>query len=357
MNIMKENKDTLITPIIAICIFLDFIFFHAAALHARYTVRISPEYNFLDGHTTYQLGGKNVQTLFFEDGTVAYSGLLQRDPTSELKFPFDTPLISLQCEFEISSDILFRLDFKNDIGTSYAGKMEDSDWGVWQNEYDDEWSNPDSLDIYSESDADITVRIIDINLRKILGKYTPMQVSLIGGGGLIYQKFNYDIKNTHQWSPSSALFHERFAGDDTIFLSGMTLNYDVEYMIPYIEGGLKFIENKYEIDGFIAYSFITQVRDKDNHLRRSPPFTSKGDYDGKALILTLNMVYHFHPSVALSLCYRQSSIVAEGTQQYSILNTAIERDSETYLADIYGKIESSIASDQQVVGIGIEFTF
>ena len=135
----------------------------------------------MEGHTTYQIGGKF--------STPSGSGYLW-NPISELEFPLEVSVAMVKGSFGISEYHRISAEIKKTI-TSDAGKMKDSDWGYF---YADGCNSCDynSLDVYSESDANLENGILsDIKLSYMLDE------SFFIGAGFKYQKFEYEVRDKH----------------------------------------------------------------------------------------------------------------------------------------------------------------
>lgn len=166
------------------------------ALDVDFGFGISPPLgDSLSGDTTYKIGGTRID---------AYGRRWeQRDPTSELKFPLDVSMARFRGGIQLGNagvgSFEINLELRKNI-TEDAGKMEDSDWGIL---YDEEigWPDPDSLDIYSESDAELDAFMMDLHLRyhfPTIAGFLKFSVGI----GYKYQHFEYEISNLDQWYPS-----------------------------------------------------------------------------------------------------------------------------------------------------------
>lgn len=105
----------------------------------------------MSGDTTYEIGGEF-------SGSFAYT---YRFPISELKFPLDVYMASAHGTLNFQDRWSIHVNGKKNI-TDDAGKLEDSDWGIWYEE-GCPYCSSDSLDIFSESDAELDALIIDID--------------------------------------------------------------------------------------------------------------------------------------------------------------------------------------------------
>ena len=247
----------------------------------------------LSGDTTYQIGGM-----------VNYPGGVDKIhfPLSELEFPLDVYMVSMEGSLEFAKKWKVSANVKKNI-TGDAGKMKDSDWGFF---FDD----PDSLDIYSESDADLEVLITDINLRYRF--YEKLNWSFIAGLGYLRQNFDYEISKLDQWYPSSNDYVGYDIGHE--YVSGKVLEYEITYSIPYIEIGTQLtIKDKFSVEASLGYSPIVNVTDEDNHILRSK--VSEGDCDGDAILLSLEGRYDFPKHWFLTLHLDYMTIDTDGRQK------------------------------------------
>jgi len=139
----------------------------------------------LSGYTKYQIGG----TIDSPSGNAQV-----HFPISELDFPLDVSIVSAEISKESTEGWKFGLTLKKSL-TSDAGTMKDSDWGVYYLEgYS--WAEQNTLDVYSESDADLDAFIIDVDVQYRF--YRKSVWSLSGGLGYMYQNFTYEISNLDQ---------------------------------------------------------------------------------------------------------------------------------------------------------------
>jgi outer membrane protease len=256
----------------------------------------------LGGDTTYQIGGTVV------DPSASYN---YHFPISELEFPLDVYMISVEGSIEFAEKWKISVGLKKNI-TDDAGKMKDSDWGVpFEDPPGSEswwWYGPNSLDIYSESDADLDALIVDINLRYRF--YEKSNWSFITGLGYLRQNFDYACRLIEQWSPSG------LSGYDYNGTGEVGLAYEVTYNIPYMQIGAQLkIKDKFRFEAILGYSPIVNVEDKDSHLLRDPPIFAKGDCDGDAILFSFTGRYDFLKNWFLTTEFGQAQIDTEGTQK------------------------------------------
>lgn len=270
-----------------------------------------------EGDTTYQIGG-TVST-----PSTAYE---MHFPISELEFPLDVYMISLSGSIEITKKLFLSAKAKKNI-TDDAGKMKDSDWITL--------SNPDQLDIYSESDTELDALIIDINLQYRF--FEKSGWSFNAGVGYLYQKFDYECSLIRQWSPSG------LSGYDYTGTGEVGLTYEVRYSIPYTEIGAQFKIKDFSVETTLGYSPFVNAKDEDHHILRSK--VNKGDCDGDAIFFSLKGQYDFLKNWFLTLGFEFMKIETEG-------------ESDAYFYGVYDHtIDEEIFSEQKVIAFTVGYVF
>jgi outer membrane protease len=297
------------------------------------------------GHTTYQIGGD-----------VKYANGDREElhfPLSELKFPLDVYMASLSASAEFKEKWRLAINVKKNI-TDDAGTMEDSDWGIWHMGEElphkrgyvcnPEYCSSDSLDIYSESDAELDALIIDQDFRyTFLNKaFRKTRLSFFAGAGLIYENFNYEVSNVDQWYPS---YEDYFGVElDHQKVSGKVLTYDIKYYIPYIKAGTSFaFLERFDVEGSFAISPYLIIKDKDNHILRQKE--SEGELEGSAIMLSVEGRYIFLRHWFLKLALNYMGLYAKGEQEQSL------RGSD------FATIDQEITSEQMTAMLKAGVTF
>ena len=205
--------------------------------------------------------------------------------------------------------------------------MKDSDWMTS--------SNPDQLDIYSESDAELDALIIDINLRYRF--FEKSVLSFNAGIGYLHQQFNYDVYDLDQWYPSGVY------GTGHDYVSGKVLAYEVSYSIPYMEIGAQFKIKDISVETTFGYSPFVNAHDEDNHLLRYK--LNKGHCRGDAMFVSFKGEYNFLNNWFLTLGLEYMKIETEGA-------------SNAYFYGIYDHtIDEEIFSEQKVVAFTMGYVF
>jgi hypothetical protein len=290
----------------------------------------------LNGYTKYQIGG-TVDYFTGESTEVHF-------PISELDYPLDVYMVSVGARIESGENWKLALDIKKNI-TSDAGTMEDSDWGVYYLS-PEEFIEPTqefqqhTLDIYSESDADLDALMIDIDFQYRF--YRKLNWSFSGGLGYIFQHFDYEASNVDEWYPSSYYYFGEDIGHACV--SGQVATYDVIYSIPYLEVAAEFkIKDTFSIEGSLGYAPYIHVTDDDDHMLRSK--VSKGDLYGDAVMISLEGRYNVTDNWFLTLQFNHTTMNAEGRSKSSFY-------------DFYTHtIDEEIESEQTCTSISIGYLF
>ena len=270
-----------------------------------YLFSLSAGINKMSGHTTYQIGGKV--------DTPEGSGY-QRFPTSELEFPLNVYMFTINAAAKLFENWKVNCKYNRSI-TSDAGKMKDSDWGINYNEIS-WWGDPNSLDIYSESDAHLDAWIAEADISYMFMKiHSGDFVTLVSAGaGYIYQNFYFEVSNLDQWYPSMNNYYGYDVGHDR--QSGLVGTYEVTSSIPYFE--LAFEMNYREIlyiDMSLGYSPFVKVNDDDHHLLREPVLISKAKCDGNAKLFSIGARCFMPRIVFVEIKYEYISVDTDGREK------------------------------------------
>ena len=283
----------------------------------------------LGGDTTYQIGGTIATPLGI--GQLHF-------PISELEFPLDVWMVSVEGSKEFAEKWKMSVGVKKNITTD-AGKMKDSDWGAYfLDGY--AWAEKDTLDIYSESDAELDALIMDIDLRYRF--YEKPSWAFFAGLGYIHQNFDYEISNLDQWYPSSTYYFGADLPHD--YVSGKVLTYEITYSIPYIEIGLQgTFKQNFSVETSLGYSPIVEAEDEDVHILRDR--VSKADCEGDAILFSLRARFDFSKNWLVMAEFDYTKIEADGT-------------SRTYVGGAYSHtIDQEITSEQIFAGLSVGYAF
>jgi hypothetical protein len=206
-----------------------------------------------NGNATYSIGG-NAWTP--ETGSVRLP-----DKLSELKFPLDVAYGTVGGTMVWNGRVEIFGSFMGNL-TDTSSKMEDSDWGVFS-------EDPDRLDIYSESDAELTAVAVDVGGRYWLRSLdsTNRVVWSVGvGPALLYQRYDWTISNVDQGYPSQpGLAHDIVAGE--------VATYNVDVVMPYFNACaiVKFKRLSGRAEAGLG---LVLVRDEDDHVLRQKRSTA-----------------------------------------------------------------------------------
>ena len=250
----------------------------------------------MSGNTTYQIGYPvTVPTT----GT-QYAGYF---PFSQLEWPLDIWLARIDAGLKLGDSWRINGVLKKNFSDP-GGKMKDSDWITD--------SNPGQLDIYSESNiSNFDALTFDIDVEWDFLKRQSW--SLYAGLGYQYQRFEYEAKLIHQYSPSGLPDFEAY-GDGRV-----AITYEITYGMPYLKIGTDFhIKDKFTLAGSFAWSPLVNAKDEDHHLlRENGGKLCTGDMDGNAYMINLSAKYNFTPSWFLKGGFQYTKIDVDG-EQYQI---------------------------------------
>ncbi len=303
----------------------------------------------VSGFTTYQIGGD------FTSGD-GVSGTY-RFPLSELEFPLNVFMTTVSAGLTIDEKFVVRAKYRHNnlFGAhkfnSFAGSMKDSDWGYWYLVSGGEaWADPDTLDIYSESDAYLTAAEARIGF---LYRAVRKEAVTFGLGiGFLYQLFDYRVKNLDQWYPSYEDYAGRidpdFSGHDRY--GGSVIEYRVEYFIPAIETELGLAFGNLSLVFSLGFSPCACARDLDDHLLRYK--TAEGESIGFAVLSSLDLKYAVHKNVAIGFTAGLVTVYARGEQvqnQYEDYNGVPEGE--------IGTVQNLIFTRQISAGMKLSLMF
>ncbi|MCP4136542.1 MAG: omptin family outer membrane protease [bacterium] len=260
------------------------------------------------GYALYRIGGTVVDN---NNGAIGQSV----DPISQLEFPLNVFMASLDVELTFSDTVRLHVNGKKSINSS-SGKMEDSDWGIWFSA-GNYWADSKSLDVFSESDSSLNSFMIDGDVQfNIIHR---RKVSCYFGAGLFYQNMQFDISNLDQSYPSYSRYSGNLSSQYSghTYISGTGITYDVEYFIPYLVLSPEVsITNDFIVSGRLGFSPYVIANDVDDHILRSKKMTGKSS--GTAFLINLRAQYYFSSYFYIKL-YLDSLLVdtvGEQTQVY-----------------------------------------
>lgn len=290
----------------------------------------------MQGHTTYQIGGW-VDTPEGSDYV--------RFPLSELKFPLDVAIGTFSADFRLNERWKFTMGIKTNL-TSDAGKMKDSDWGIYYGEYD--WANdPNALHVLSKTDADLEAFIADVSARFYFAETRARNQSrflFFVGGMYIHHYFDFEVRNLDQWYPAANDYYGYEVEHDRV--SGLVGTYEVTKHIPAMIFGVELFTNgELSFEALLGFSPIVSVEDEDHHLLREPVKVSKAECEGEAVLFSLAGNYRFNPNWSIDAKFDYISIETDGTED--------QYDGGVFSASIDQKNFSDITTYE----IGVRYSF
>ena len=242
------------------------------------------------GNTTYQIGG----TVRDPEGVDEYWF-----PISELVFPMNVQQIAVDTTLSLGKQRRFQLSLGAAGNlTSDAGTMEDSDWMTE--------ANPNQLDVYSESDAELDAVMLGAD---ILYKFMQEEIMSIGAGiGFFYQQLDYECHDFVQSYPSSPWWGYDYGW-------GLGIIYEITYHVPYVQlrADLSLLKEKLQLGISLAVAPYLTAEDYDNHVLRE--IISYGDYDGIGTMGSLECTFHFLKHWFVEARLEGRAFSADGTQK------------------------------------------
>lgn len=299
----------------------------------------------LGGDTTYQIGGQ------------IPGGDKVHFPISELAFPLDTWCATVRGQVELIR--YFRFSATVNAGTTKdAGNMEDSDWGYyWLNTTDyptsHAWASPSSLDIYSESTAELSTLTADARFDARFYRCPTWSI----GAALGYrrQHFDFEIRDTMQYYPSAEGYFPFVSppANNPQTIPGKTLTYEVTNHLPYAGLFVSVTADSFTLEVLGAYSPYAKARDKDDHLLRHK--VSEGDTEGRATLVSIDACWQWTPTIS-GLC-RLSGLKMETDGLQTQTQSAYTTAGGQSVAAGQWQIEQKITSTQFELFLGLGFNF
>jgi outer membrane protease len=289
----------------------------------RPDIRLSVGIGYLQGETSYQIGGHSDSPQF---GPYDYN-----DPLSELDWPLNVIMGSVDLTasyWRLSGALSYKMNFSDP-----KQKMEDSDWLTP--------GAPGQLDVYSESSVTLDAKIFDGNINFEFLKYNGWGMQI--GVGYLWQDFSYVASNFDQWYPSSP-------STPHIYYSGRGITYDVTYEIPYAQLLVNF--NTKKLRGALAYQYspFVNAEDEDKHLLRSK--VGKGYDSGYMNAVRFNCTYDFtkHFFGGIDLSWRQIQTTGYQRQHQDAC-------AENGYREWWGDIDNEIYSEQRECKLSAGYKF
>lgn len=289
----------------SILVFFLVSLFVCVALPVSAGVDLSVGGGYLKGKTQYRIGGRAV----YADGSTTQIHF----PLSELRFPLDSYVIKGQVDIDFAKKWALMLSAETNL-TDDSGKMEDSDWGVW------EGSPINRLDIFSKSDTEMDMYAVEGKLTyELYSAYygqnalrpetgnSDINFTYTVGIGYKYQNYDFEVYDLDQWYPSSPTTpHD--------IVAGLVLKYDAEYQLPYLEVGMKMdVYDRFALGLDVGYAPLIAFKDKDQHLLRDKVNVADHGWEGDAFMGRLSMRYNISRRWYVNADYEVMQLTSEGT--------------------------------------------
>ncbi len=225
--------------------------------------------------------------------------------------------------------------------------MKDSDW-VYFNLASGgaAWADPDSLDIYSESDAFLTAMRARFFFHYRAVMQEPLAFAI--GLGFIYQFFDNEVKNLDQWYPSYSRYDDYLPAiyDEHMIVKGTILTYRAEYFIPAINTALHGLWGPVALTVALGFSPCAFARDHDDHVLRYK--RGKGKALGFAAFSSVSLEYVFAKIVILGVFADIFTVWSKGEQRQTQY-----QDYSGIPKGYIGTVENRIMTRQ--VSLGLKF--
>lgn len=275
----------------------------AAAKKNLPTVELNVSGGYLDGDTTYEIGGK----VNYPNGAEELPF-----PISRLEFPFDLAVMTGELVYRPWTRWRFSLNGMVNVSDTNE-YMKDSDW-IYGN-----YGDPTQKDIYSHSKVDANLYSVDARLRYTLvtamernlemgytGDEPDVWYTFFAGLGFRYEDYNYDVYDVVQWYPN-------FPTLPADKVSGPVLKYELQFEIPFAELGCEFWwADDFRLELSTAFSIFVHGSDKDLHLLRDRVSSLSSGWDGKYITGTVRGQYFFCKNWTVDLAITGSRINVDG---------------------------------------------
>lgn len=285
------------------------------------------------GFVAYQIGG------YISDGQNL--GRLHF-PVSELRFPLKVYMAQVQIIAPIGKAWAFSVDIAGN-GTGTAGTLEDRDWGVRYLENPASGASPDTLDVYSESRAELTAIEAKIQFEKMAGRYTDPVTGLSWSGyygfGLAFQDYDYRALDITQYYPSTNRTPDA--------VSGLVLTYHYRQFTPLVQVRIEpDMPRDFRLGLALSGSPLVRIDDEDNHVIRNK--TSKGATTGWMVEIAAELNWMLTASLDATAQIEYSQTAANGKQEQHITETATPTNVDVALKHI---------NEQTNFSLGIKWSF
>lgn len=292
------------SPIFADCKTTLFIFFillvgFSTDAAGMFQADLSGGCGIISGESTYRIGGRV---------TTSAGSYKAHFPVSRLSFPIDIYLFSFTAGITLQDRLTGSISWQKGL-TGDPDKMKDYDWET----------SPGVLSIFSESSLNMDAETFSGKIR-----YRLFQMDLdphgsffdpgdkwqwLIGAEYIYRHFDFRAYDTLQTYPGQSTA--------PVFVSGRTLAYEINYLIPLVTLGTALKRKDGASAGItVGYSFYARAVDNDRHLLRG--LTSEADCHGQALMFSCRVRYPFFKKWFAALFLSCLEIETDGTSQTHI---------------------------------------
>jgi len=276
-------------------------------------------------------------------GTSSYE-ITFNDGTSRLEWPMNMKAVRETYVFTYNDRLELELGLISNAWRKNSDPMKDLDWI-------DESSNNGrafhgGLDIYSQSELDSKILMINADARIFFFSYRPVAFGLLAGYN--YQEMDYRAYNTAQvgYGPWQ---------DHTLLINGPTINYGLE--INSASFGLSCrlnLDNTLVITAEASALPYVKATDEDNHLRRSR--VSHSACKGRGTELSISTIFNIYRNWNITTRCTRSRISTSGDQTqywYGDDTGSPQDDTGTAVSNIDARIVQEIF--QIDLGLGCKF--
>lgn len=276
-------------------------------------------------------------------GTSSYE-ITFEDGISTLEWPMD--MKAVRETYVLGWRDVLELDFEltSNAWKKNSSPMKDSDW-IDESSYMGRYQH-DSLDIYSQSDSDSKILMMNVDARVFLFSYKPVSIGVLAGYN--YQEIDYRTYNTFQIGYGPWQDHTRMINGPTIIYAlevtsaavGMTcrINLDEALIITAEACALPYVK----------------AIDEDYHLRRSR--VSNTDCRGRGTEVSLSTMYTFYKNWYVTSRCTRSRISTSGDQTqfwYGDDTGSIQDDTGSAVSNI----DAAIVQEFFQIDIGVSYRF
>lgn len=248
---------------------------------------------------------------------------------SRLEWPMDMRAVRETYVFGYYDYLELDLDLISNAWRKNSDPMKDSDW-IDESSYTGRYPH-EGIDIYSQSDLDSKLFMINADARIFLFSYKPVAFALLTGYN--YQEIDYRTYNTAQigYGPWQ---------DHTRMINGPTITYALEVTSAALGMSCRLnLDETLIITAEACALPYVRAMDEDNHLRRSR--VSNTDCKGKGTELSVSTIYNIYKNWNITSRCTRSRISTSGDQTqywYGDDTGSPQDDTGTAVSNIDAKI-------------------